>query len=105
MSKHINVSTLDELGNELSEHEDRQVIVDFWATWCGPCRIMGPILDDINDTEKVDVIKIDVDKNPEVSSILGIQSIPTMMFFRNGKTSHSPIIGAVSKEQVLQWIR
>ena len=68
-------------------NSDKPVLVDFWATWCGPCLAMAPILKDVAQKvgENAKVVKIDVDKNQQISSQYNIQSIPTMILFKNGK--------------------
>lgn len=105
MVRNITVNSVEELKAEIDAHEDRQLVIDFWATWCGPCRIMGPVLDEIDkENENIDVIKIDVDQNQEVSQALGIQSIPTMLFFQKGVNNLSPVIGAVPKQRLLEHI-
>jgi len=62
-------------------------LVDFWAEWCGPCKVQGPIVDDVADEliEKANICKLDIDKNPKTAQQLGIQSIPTMLLFKDGK--------------------
>ena len=75
------------------------VLVDFWAVWCGPCQVQGPIVEEVSTTmgEKAKVVKVNVDENPMVSQQFGIMSIPTLMIFKNG----SPVkqfIGVTSKE-------
>jgi len=74
------------------------VVVDFWAEWCGPCKMIAPVLDELaGEFEgKVKVTKLNVDENPEVSSKFNVRSIPTLMFFKGGKVVDQ-VIGAKSK--------
>ena len=81
------------------------VVVDFWAEWCGPCRMIGPALEEIS-TEmagKVKIAKINVDENPGVSAKLGIRSIPTLMIFKDGKLAAQKV-GAAPKGELVKWI-
>lgn len=86
------VLTKDNFKNEVLE-SDIPVLVDFWATWCGPCRMLSPIIEEIAEEYEgsVKVGKVNVDDEPELSAQYGIESIPTVMYFRNGEVSDTAI--------------
>ncbi|MDE1570118.1 thioredoxin [Aquabacter sp. P-9] len=81
------------------------VVVDFWAEWCGPCRMVAPILDEVSDElgDKLKIVKLNVDENPETASKYGIMSIPTLLLFKDGKIA-SRQVGAAPKAKLVQWI-
>src|ERR1700756_3089797 len=81
------------------------VVVDFWAEWCGPCRMIAPALEEISPSrgDKVKIVKLNVDENPQTAAKYGIQSIPTLMIFKNGQMA-SRQIGAAPKQKLEQWI-
>jgi thioredoxin 1 len=81
------------------------VVVDFWAEWCGPCRSIAPALEEIAGSlgDKVKIVKLNVDENPQTATKYGIQSIPTLMIFKNGELA-SRQIGAAPKQKLEQWI-
>jgi thioredoxin 1 len=81
------------------------VVVDFWAEWCGPCRMIAPALEEIAGSlgDRVKIVKMNVDENPQTAAKYGIQSIPTLMLFKNGQMA-SRQIGAAPKQKLEQWI-
>ncbi len=81
------------------------VVVDFWAEWCGPCRMIAPALEEISGSlgDKVKIVKLNVDENPEIAAKYGIMSIPTLMIFKNGELA-SRQVGAAPKQKLEQWI-
>ncbi|MBN9062705.1 MAG: thioredoxin [Rhizobiales bacterium 65-9] len=81
------------------------VVVDFWAEWCGPCRMIAPSLEEISKEMdgKVKIVKLNVDENPATAAKFGIRSIPTLMLFKNGELA-SQKIGAAPKGDLSKWI-
>jgi len=78
------------------------VLVDFWAPWCGPCRIVAPHLEELNnERQDLRVAKLNVDDNPQIAARYGVMSIPTLILFKNGQPAHQ-IIGALPKNRLVQ---
>ncbi|KEG21249.1 thioredoxin [Bartonella bacilliformis] len=82
------------------------VVVDFWAEWCNPCKMIAPILDEISAEMEgqVKIAKISIDENPELATQYGVRSIPTLLMFKNGNVS-SNVVGATSKKRLCEWIK
>lgn len=82
------------------------VFVDFWAPWCGPCQMMGPIVEELSTeygVDKVKIVKVDVDQNQEVAGKYQVMSIPTFLMFKNGEVADK-LIGGVQKEKLKEMI-
>jgi thioredoxin 1 len=81
------------------------VVVDFWAEWCGPCRMIAPALEEISGQlgDKVKIVKLNVDENPAVAAKYGIMSIPTLLLFKNGEIADRQV-GAAPKQKLHAWI-
>ena len=84
---------------------DKPVLVDFWAEWCGPCRMIAPALEEIAAElgEQVTVAKINIDENPDTPGKYGVRGIPTMLLFKNGEAVAQKI-GAAPRSQIQQWL-
>ncbi len=104
MSNVIEVQNKEDFTNEVLNSES-PVLVDFWAEWCGPCKMIAPILDEIAKEygEKLKICKIDVDSNPDIAPKFGIRGIPTLIMFKDGN-AESTKVGAVSKSQLIEFV-
>ncbi|MDU1905673.1 MAG: thioredoxin [Dysgonomonas sp.] len=100
MALEITDSTFDEVLNT-----DKLVVMDFWAEWCGPCRMVGPIIDELSTeyASKAVIGKVDVDNNDEITSKFGIRNIPTILFFKNGELVDKHV-GAAQKSALVEKI-
>ena len=97
---HITKETFE---NEVLK-SDKPVLLDFWASWCGPCRMVGPVLDEIaEEREDIKVCKVNVDDEPELAASYQISSIPTLMVIKNGKVVNQSL-GAKPKAQILDML-
>jgi len=96
------IEATDSNFDELVLGADKPVIVDFWAEWCGPCRMVGPIVEEVGvEFEgKAVVAKVDVDSNPGITAKYGIRNIPTILYFKNGDVADKQV-GAVPKSTIV----
>ena len=94
------------INNDLdSEISEGLVLVDFYATWCGPCKMMHPVIDSVvKENNNLKVLKIDVDQNEELARIYGVMSIPTLILFKDGNMVEKKL-GFTPKEIINNWIR
>ncbi|MGA8943342.1 MAG: thioredoxin [Thermoactinomyces sp.] len=97
--------TDQDFSQKVQSPEAGLVLVDFWAPWCGPCRMVAPELEKVDAElgDKVTIAKVNVDNNPQTAGNFGVMSIPTLMLFKNGQAV-SKIVGAQPKEQLVAWI-
>ena len=104
MSEHIIYVTDETFDQEVLQAEGA-VLVDYWAEWCGPCKMIAPILDEIaaDYTGKIKIAKLNIDENPNTPPKYGIRGIPTLMIFKNGNVEATKV-GALSKSQLTAFI-
>ena len=102
MSENVKEFTLENFNAEVIE-SDTPVLVDFWAEWCGPCRVIAPVVDEIaaEYSQKVKVGKLNVDNENQIASQYGVRSIPALLIFKNGTVSNQ-IVGAVPKNKITE---
>ena len=104
MAEHI-VHISDESFEEEVLQSERPVLIDYWAEWCGPCKMIAPVLDEIANeySDRLKVVKLNIDDNPQTPPKYGIRGIPTLMVFKNGQVEATKV-GAVSKAQLTAFL-
>ena len=101
MTKEINDSNFD----NIISTANKPILVDFWAPWCGPCKQIAPILDQISqEISEIEIYKCNVDDSPESPSKFGVRGIPALMIFKNGKLVDSKV-GSLPKATLVEWIK
>jgi len=95
----VNLENFDEILDK------ENVVVDFWAEWCGPCRVIAPVLEELAEEYAGEIViaKLNVEKAPEIANRYCVSSIPTLIFFKNGKPMDK-IVGAIPKKEIKRWI-
>ena len=105
MSNVVEVQNKDDFINEVVNSE-QPVLVDFWAEWCGPCKQIGPVLEEISDemADQVTIAKHNIDNEPNTPTKFGIRGIPTMLLFKDGDLKATKV-GATTKSNIITWIK
>jgi thioredoxin 1 len=99
---HVNDSTFEQ---EVIKSE-KPVLVDFWAPWCGPCRAIGPVVEDLAEAyaDRVKVVKLNIDDNPKTATVYGVMSIPTLILYKDGKALDK-VVGLVPKDRLEELMK
>lgn len=99
------VEITDQNFEEEVKNSDKLVLVDFWAPWCGPCKMLGPILEELgSELKNVKIVKMNIDEHLAIPSEMGIRSIPTMMIFKDGKNIDTKL-GVLPKNTIKSWLQ
>ncbi|MEE8119023.1 MAG: thioredoxin TrxA [Gammaproteobacteria bacterium] len=104
MNEHISVVSDDSFDTDVLQN-GQPVLVDYWAEWCGPCKMIAPILDEIatDYVDKMKIVKLNIDENPQTPPKYGVRGIPTLMLFKNGNVEATKV-GALSKSQLAAFL-
>jgi len=102
----MSVSVTDQNFEAEVLQSDSPVVVDFWAEWCGPCKVMSPLVDDLANElgDKVKVVKLNIDENPNAPTKYGVRGIPTFMVFKGGQLVDTKV-GSMSKTALSDWVK
>jgi thioredoxin 1 len=105
MSNLINLNK-DSFDKVVSSDSDKTTLIDFWAPWCGPCKALTPVLEDLSTelSSEVDIYKVNVDENTDLAQEVGVQSIPTILVYKGGSLSQT-LVGLKSKEELTEIVR
>ena len=101
----IQAATDQSFEADVLESKDQLVLVDFWAEWCGPCKQIGPVLEELAGElgDKVKIVKVNIDDSPETPTKYGVRGIPTLMLFKDGEVTDTKV-GAMPKSQIEEWL-
>ncbi len=104
MNEHISVVSDDSFDTDVLQ-AGKPVLVDYWAEWCGPCKMIAPILDEIagDYVDKMKIVKLNIDENPQTPPKYGVRGIPTLMLFKDGNVEATKV-GALSKSQLAAFL-
>mgnify|MGYP006449153069 CR=1 FL=1 len=99
----MDITTTKEFDTIINDKERKAVLIDFWAPWCGPCRMLTPTISKLSETYPKNVFKVNVDVQKEIAQRFGIRGIPTLMLFKSGNAEATKV-GALSKSQLTTFI-